>query len=159
MALARAEIVTLPHPALPAADWADCYVVSVKEADMRAIDAARRVLGSAPGWIRSLLALRNRIVGVVGLKSAELKVGAAGSVGAFPIVSEGDRQVVLGFNDKHLDFRIVVDVRPDGGQGSVVAVTTVVDRHNLGGRAYIAFITPFHKAIVKSLLSQLEPKS
>jgi hypothetical protein len=159
MTLARAEIVTLPHPALPAADWADCYVVSVKEGDMRAIDAARLALGSAPGWVRSLLALRNRLVGLVGLKSAELKVGAAGSVGAFPIVSESDRQVVLGFDDKHLDFRIVVDVRPDGGQGSLVAVTTVVARHNLGGRAYIALVTPFHKAIVQSLLNRLEPKS
>jgi len=156
MALAKAEIVTLPHPALPAADWADCYVVSVKGADMRAIDAARRVLGSAPGWVRSLLALRNRLVGLVGLKSAELKVGTAGSVGAFPIVSESNGQVVLGFDDKHLDFRIVVDVRPNGGHGSLVAVTTVVARHNLGGRVYIAVITPFHKAIVKSLLNRLD---
>ncbi|UJW76698.1 DUF2867 domain-containing protein [Rhizobium sp. SL42] len=142
-----------------AADWADCYVVSVPEPDLRAIDAARRVLGSAPAWIRSLLALRNRLVAVAGLKLAELKIGAAETVGAFPIVSESDRQVVLGFDDKHLDFRIVVDVRQEDGRGSVVAVTTVVARHNLGGRAYIAVVTPFHKVIVKSLLNRLAART
>lgn len=155
MAFARADIVELPHPALPAADWADRYVVCIEEPELAAIDAARRILGSAPAWIHLLLALRNRLVVVAGLKSAELKIGAAGAVGAFPIVSESERQVVLGFDDRHLDFRIVVDVLPDDGQGSLVAITTVVDRHNLGGRVYIAVVTPFHKAIVRSLLNRL----
>jgi hypothetical protein len=76
---------------------------------------------------------------VVGLKPAP--------AGGFPVVSRSTDEVVLGFDDRHLDFRIVAVV--DGG---FVTLTTVVRWHNAWGRAYLAAIMPFHRAIAARML-------
>lgn len=102
-----------------------------------------------------LLALRNRIVAHFGLKSAELGIAQGERVGAFPVVSARYDQVVLGFDDRHLDFRIVLDVAPAGSHMCKVAITTLVQRHNSFGRFYILAITPFHKLIVRTMLARL----
>ena len=48
-------------------------------------------------------------------------------IGIFPIVSEQPERLVAGFNDKHLDFRIVVDVATSGDARQVTATTLVHD--------------------------------
>lgn len=155
MADVFSEDPALPHPALLQADWSDRYAVISPEQAMPAIRAAQLALGQSPAWVRFVLDLRNRLVAPFGLKAAEMKLGHAGSVGAFPIVSERDEQVVLGFDDRHLDFRIVIDVTSAGAAGSRVSVTTLVDRHNAFGRLYILAVTPFHRLIVKTTLRRL----
>nr|WP_237351658.1 DUF2867 domain-containing protein [Rhizobium sp. ACO-34A] len=149
------EPVSLPHPALPGADWADRYAISSVGSQGTALEIAKRMLGRPPGWIRVLMVLRNHIVSLFGLKAADLGVAETTSVAGFPVVSQRDGQVVLGFNDSHLDFRIVVDVEPKGEAGNKVAVTTLVKRHNAFGWLYIAVITPFHRVIVRSTLGRL----
>jgi cysteine synthase len=59
---------------------------------------------------------------------------------------------VLGFDDKHLDFRVSVTVAPAGTAGTLVTVSTVVKTNNLPGRTYLAAIMPFHRIIVRHLL-------
>ncbi len=45
--------------------------------------------------------------------------------------------MIMGFNDKHLDFRVVVDVVPPGSVPSQqVTLTTLVKTHNRFGRIY-----------------------
>ncbi|MFC3161924.1 DUF2867 domain-containing protein [Ciceribacter thiooxidans] len=149
------EEPALPHPALIEADWADRYAVISPERAMPAIRAAHWALGQSPVWVRGLLDIRNRVVAPFGLKAAETKPGEAGFVGAFAIVSERDDQVVLGFDDKHLDFRIVIEVASAGPAGSKVSVTTLVNRHNTFGRLYILAVTPFHRLIVRTTLGRL----
>ncbi|WP_120278633.1 DUF2867 domain-containing protein [Rhizobium sp. AG855] len=150
-----AESVTLPHRALPLANWADCYTVTIFDPEAKALDLARAMFERAPRWIALLLALRNSIVVLFGLKSAELGVADGETVGAFPVVSAREDQVVLGFDDRHLNFRIVLDVTPAGAQARKLAVTTLVERHNLFGRIYIFLITPFHKLIVRTMLARM----
>lgn len=149
------EEPALPHPALIEADWADRYAVISPEGAMPAIRAAELALGQPPVWVRRLLSIRNRIVAPFGLRAAEMNRGEAGFVGAFAIVSERDDQVVVGFDDKHLDFRIVIEVASAGTAGSRVSVTTLVKRHNLFGRLYILAVTPFHGLIVRTTLGRL----
>lgn len=149
------EEPALPHPALIEADWADRYAVISPERAMPAIRAAELALGQSPVWVRRLLGIRNRVVAPFGLRAAEMNPGEAGFVGAFAIVSERDDQVVLGFDDKHLDFRIVIEVASAGTAGSKVSVTTLVKRHNTFGRLYILAVTPFHRLIVKTTLGRL----
>jgi hypothetical protein len=60
---------------------------------------------------------------------------------------------VLGFDDRHLDFRIVIDVRQDRPSGQTLSVMTLVHRNNLFGRLYLAAVLPFHKLIVRRMLS------
>lgn len=149
------EPVTLPHQALPSADWADRYAVIAPSPETTALDLARKMFGHSPRWVGLLLSVRNRIVGLFGLKSAELGIAEGETIGAFPVVSARDDQVVLGFDDSHLNFRIVLDVAAAGSQARKIAVTTLVERHNLFGRIYIFAITPFHKLIVRTILARM----
>ncbi|KPF44990.1 DUF2867 domain-containing protein [Rhizobium sp. AAP43] len=149
------EPVAMPHPALPSANWADRYAVIALAPDATALDLARQIFGRSPRWVGLLLALRNRIVGLFGLKSAELGIADSQTIGAFPVVSARDDQVVLGFDDAHLNFRIVLDVAAAGPQARKLAITTLVERHNLFGRLYIFVITPFHKLIVRTMLARM----
>ena len=70
------------------------------------------------------------------------------------MVSETPARLVAGFNDKHLDFRVVVDVTTLGQKQSVTA-TTLVLTHNWLGRAYLAIIMPFHRMVVRAMLRQV----
>ncbi|QLF68654.1 DUF2867 domain-containing protein [Peteryoungia desertarenae] len=144
--------VRLPHPDLPAGDWADSYAVSVSRVDLVALDVAKSMFGDVPRWVRTLLAFRNRIVSLVGLKSAELKMTGRESIGGFPLLASTGDQALLGFDDWHLDFRILISVEKISGGRQRVRVTTLVKRHNLFGRIYIFVVTPFHRLIVRSFL-------
>ncbi|MBD8555502.1 DUF2867 domain-containing protein [Rhizobium sp. CFBP 8762] len=142
--------VTFPHPVLPGADWADSFVLPVCE--KRAVrEIADQLLEKTPLWMNSLMALRNGAVAPFGLKAVTMQVG--GETG-FPIVSMDADRAVLGFDDKHLNFRIVIDAL-QGPTGEFVSITTLVDRKTLAGRAYIAVVGPFHRKIVPILLKTL----
>jgi hypothetical protein len=145
----------LPDPALPLADWADRYEIVVPARELTAIEAARLALGHFPRWVRVLMAIRNAAVAPFGLKSSGYhSPNVVEMIGLFPVLSQSAHQAVLGFDDHHLDFRIVVDV-DDSSKGKVVGVTTLVRRKILFGRIYIAVITPFHKLIVSAMLSNV----
>ncbi|OBZ94471.1 hypothetical protein ADU59_16985 [Pararhizobium polonicum] len=148
--------VTLPHPALPSADWADCYERTVAGSALTATAAAQRTLGDFPAWVRALIWLRNAAVRPFGLKApGDHPDGNAQMIGLFPVISRSDQQIVLGFDDAHLDFHVVVDVRSAGEAGQIAGVTTLVHRKILMGKLYIAVITPFHRLIVRTMLSRL----
>jgi hypothetical protein len=72
----------------------------------------------------------------------------------FPRACQTADRLVAGFNDSHLDFRVVVDVATSGG-GQQVTATTLVLTHNLLGRVYLASILPFHRLVVRALLRQV----
>jgi Protein of unknown function (DUF2867) len=145
----------LPHPALAEADWADCYQLRIKDRDLTAMDAARLVLGHFPRWVRVLMAIRNTVVAPFGIKSSTAHSPAEMEmVGVFPVVSQSVHQVVLGFDDRHLDFRAVIDVHNDGGE-KLVSVMTLVRRKNLFGKLYLPAIIPFHKLITLAMITNL----
>jgi hypothetical protein len=123
---------------LPGYQFADAYKVPAPHR-MDAIEATRLAFSRGPRWIRRLMALRNRLGRMVGLKPAES--------GGFPVISESPGEVVLGFDDKHLDFRIVVAVA-----GGFATVSTLVRWHNAWGRAYLAAIMPFHRVIAARMI-------
>lgn len=140
----------IPSPYLPDANWADAFEIRTNRdhGTMRAL--AARTVGTMPRWARVLLKMRNIIVTPFGLKHDGI-AETRDCVDIFPILHETEDQIVLGLDDRHLDFRIVVDrYARDTGYG--VRATTLVKRHNFLGRAYIAIITPFHQLIVKSVL-------
>jgi hypothetical protein len=123
---------------LPGYQFADAYKVPAIHR-VNAIEATRMAFAQGPAWVRVLMGLRNGLGRLVGLKPAP----ASG----FPVVRETPDQVVLGFDDKHLDFRIVVEIG-----GGFATVTTIVRWHNAWGRAYLAAIMPFHRAIAARMI-------
>ena len=142
---------------LAGAQFADAFRVTVPDTGLDARSAAERIFSRSPRWVEMLLDLRNRIVAPFGLKtSAAHEAKAAGMVGMFPVLSQTPEQLVAGFNDHHLDFRVVVDVAPaDSGRDQEVTATTLVLTHNWLGRAYLTVILPFHRLIAKSMLGQI----
>jgi hypothetical protein len=148
--------VKLPHRALSSANWADCYMLEVRGRRMTALDAAHLALDHSPAWARLLMRIRDAVAGRIGLKTTGYHApGSVPMIGMFPIISRSDDQVVLGFDDRHLDFRLVIDVHRLGDDRQRVSATTLVHRKILLGRIYIAVITPFHKLIVASMLANL----
>ena len=140
---------------LTGAQFSDAYSIAVDGVTLDARHAAEKMLGRSPRWIEVLLALRNYLVAPFGLKTeAPNETGAADIIGIFPIVSQTPGRLVAGFNDKHLDFRVVVDVTASG-QGQRVTATTLVLTHNLLGRIYLAIILPFHRLITRTMLRQV----
>jgi hypothetical protein len=109
----------------------------------------------SPWWIETLLSLRHLLVAPFGLKtSGKTEAIPRETIGLFPILSEAPDRLIAGFNDKHLDFRVVVDVATAGARQQVTA-TTLVLTHNAFGRVYLAVITPFHRLVVRTLLRQV----
>ena len=147
MAAAFELPLALPHPALPHADWADRFGVEGVAGPLTARQAMERMTATTPAWVGRLMALRNRLVRLVGLKTARME--------GFPVLAERDDEIVVGFDDGHLDFRLVIRVEPRAAGLNQVCIATLVDRHNILGRAYIAVVTPFHKVIVMRMLRGL----
>ena len=70
------------------------------------------------------------------------------------MVSETPQRLVAGFDDRHLDFRIVVDVA-GATTARQVTSTTLVRTHNVLGRAYLTLVMPFHKLVVRGMMGRL----
>ena len=102
------------------------------------------------------MALRNLLVRPFGLQG-DPDAAAAGvpRVGMFPVMRNDPDEIVLGFDDRHLDFRIVVQTEALKNQQTSVRMMTLVQRHNSLGRVYLAVIMPFHKLIVARTLSRV----
>jgi hypothetical protein len=140
---------------LAGAQFADAFCIEVGDRDLDARRAAERMMARQPRWAEALLSLRNFLVAPLGLKTSGAGPGVPPDmIGIFPVVSETPERLIAGFNDHHLDFRVVVDVSAPGGRRQVTA-TTVVKTHNRLGRIYLAVIMPFHRLIVPALLRQV----
>lgn len=140
---------------LAGAQFADAFRIVVAGSGLDARQAAQRMMGHSPRWVERLLALRNVLVAPFGLKTSGAGEKAARDIiGIFPVLSETPDRLVAGFDDHHLDFRVVVDVSAcDNGQQ--VTATTLVRTNNWLGRIYLAIILPFHRLVVRALLRQV----
>jgi Protein of unknown function (DUF2867) len=140
---------------LAGAQFADAFRVEVADPALDARHAAERMMTRQPRWAEALLSLRNFVVSPLGLKtSGEGAPAPRGMIGIFPVLSETPDRLIAGFNDSHLDFRVVIDVAALDGIRQVT-LTTLVRTHNWFGRSYLAIITPFHRLIAPALLRQV----
>ena len=130
-------------------DYADAYRVAIPAGVTGGPEAlAARVFARSPGWVSFLMRLRNWIVGPLGLKTT----AAAGErVGFFRVYARSGREILLGENDKHLDFRVSVRVSGEAGP-RVAVVTTLVRFHNWVGQLYFLVVRPFHRVIVPAVI-------
>lgn len=144
-----------PATLLAGAQFVDAYRLDVDGAALDARRAAERMMARAPRWVDALVVLRNIMVAPFGLKtSGEDRRAPRDMIGIFPVVSETPDRLVAGFNDRHLDFRVVVDVATTGPRQNVTA-TTLVLTHNRLGRTYLRIIKPFHRRVVRAMLRQV----
>ncbi len=105
-----------------------------------------------PGWANFLLQVRRIATTPFGLSNDG--PDAPDKVGPFPVESETDQELIAGFDDKHLEFRVSV-LSIDGR----VYLATWVHPHNLAGRLYLATILPFHVLIARNGLARVKADS
>jgi len=161
----RVKAVAVPaHSAVSAVyesmNLADAFAIQLPFGTSSDPDVLGRFLiAQQPFWIGWLTNVRDAIVACFGLKTARSLATLGGEanadrIGIFKVYGKTETEIVLGEDDKHLDFRLSVLRTPDlspalGGQ---LTVSTVVHCHNLLGRAYILVIAPFHRLVVKASL-------
>jgi hypothetical protein len=113
----------------------------------------------------ALFAIRNKVVGLFGLKTSgqtsdrqqpleNFKCEQGDQRGLFKVFDKTENEVVLGEDDKHLNFRVslLLDGLHAGTGKKSLTITTTVQFNNLFGRVYFLFVRPFHKLIVPAML-------
>lgn len=142
----------------------DAFAVPTQDNQRTALAIYIDIMAQTPAWVNRLMAARNRIVALLGLKNlghldnvdsqkkAETyRVGDR--VGIFHIQFLSDREVILVENDTHLDAKVSLCKITEGQRSSAV-MTTTIHVHNLLGKLYILFVWPVHKLIVPALLAR-----
>lgn len=121
---------------------------------------ARFVMSQQAPWMVGLMRARDALVAGFGLKTSRMLTdpradGATQRIGIFRIYETHPDEIVLGEDDKHLDFRLsLMRQTPSGAAGNEATLTlsTSVHCHNALGRSYILLIAPFHRSIVQAML-------
>ena len=125
-------------------DFIDCYAT---HSDATPREAAE-IMTAYPWWVNALMFVRRLITAPFGLNNDTSQ--HQNRVGMFPVCSESSAEIIAGFDDKHLDFRIAI-VSETGR----VYFATWVHPHHWGGRLYLAVVMPFHVLIVRNALARL----
>jgi len=144
----------------PAVHLADAFAIALPPGSTQDPEVlARFIFAQQPAWIGKLTKLRDLIVAGFGLKTTRELASLGNSakaqrVGIFKIYSTGQNEIVVGEDDKHLDFRVSVlcSDEPASTSGGQLTLSTVVHCHNLLGHAYLFVIAPFHRLVVKASL-------
>ncbi len=166
----KVQLSALPTPsriasALPGADFADCYQFADPDPRASALETYLALVARTPFWMNVLMALRNRVVAVVGLKhlgsipvSDVAKPASAyrlgDRVGIFGLQHVEPHEVILADDDKHLRVQLSLCKHVVNGQ-AVVSVSTVVHIHNRLGAVYMSVVGPVHRVIVPRMLAQV----
>jgi hypothetical protein len=155
------KVLLIPTPTaairasgLARVDFSDGYSGRADRTYADAEQAARAVFADPPHMVRSLMALRNVIVAPFGLKAGiDFSDRGLGKIDVFPIISNTNSEIVVGGNDKHLDFRIWIGIQPSA-KGSEVTISTLVKINNRLGKGYLSVVMPFHKLLSRALLQR-----
>jgi len=146
-----ARVAAVPLPAesrlrarVGPSDFLDCFAVRSPLPPRRAAE----IITDFPGWARFLLLIRRLVTAPFGL--SQDGPAAADKLGPFPVELETPDELIAGFNDRHLDFRVSV-LATDGR----IHLATWVHPHNLGGRVYLAAILPFHVLVARDALRRV----
>ncbi len=123
-------------------DYFDSYFIK-KESNCSIDEITSKIL-ALPDWIKILLKIRHYlVVKPFGLNSGKQEV---------PILYRNEKEIVIGENDKHLYYRVSVYKKQDKSE---IYLTTTVKFNNNWGKVYFAFIRPFNKLVVKSMLKKI----
>ena len=172
----KIETINFPQQSILAKskfDYSDSFKGTFldKENKIDSLALGKAFFSSVPKWGEKLFVFRNKIVAVFGLKTSEkpnnraeilnnFKGEVGEQVGLFKVFHKSDNEIVLGENDKHLDFRVSLLFSEKDEQTKNLFVSTTVVFHNWLGRLYFLPVKPFHKLIVpkmlKNIISKLE---
>ncbi|MEO1022180.1 MAG: DUF2867 domain-containing protein [Bacteroidota bacterium] len=146
--------------------YTDSYRAKAESDHLLPIEVyARAFFLAAPSWVLLLMRIRNRLVGWFGLKTSQIPENRehilltssfemGEEFGLFKVCDKSEHGIVLGQDDKHLDFRIVIEQKREG-DSVFVELTTHVRFKNTMGRLYFGLIKPFHNIISRQLVKRM----
>jgi hypothetical protein len=126
--------------------YQDTYTVC-RQTDKNAEEISKEIL-VMPAWVEALMKLRNRIVGIFGLKTSR---NTPKSATLFTIIENREDEIVMGEDDKHLNFR--ASILKDESENTI-SLITLVHYNNVWGKVYFFPVKPFHKIIMKTFLKR-----
>lgn len=138
--------------------YIDSYSYPMTRKNTKADDLFLAFFTSAPSWVVFLLQLRNSIVKLLGLKAEMVnlddvkppfKIGK--TYGIFTIFDKSGTEVIMGTNDKHLDFRVSLLVK----DSEKIVISTVLNFHNIYGRIYFFIVKYFRRKILSSMTKKM----
>ncbi|EKT4498015.1 DUF2867 domain-containing protein [Flavobacterium psychrophilum] len=135
------------------------------ENQITSVDIGKAFFSSGPKWVEKLFALRNKIVSIFGLKTSDNLISREKQLenfncepgehlGLFKVFAKTENEVILGEDDKHLNFRVSLffNQQTIGTENKDLIVSTTVEFNNWFGRLYFLPVRPFHKLIVPAML-------
>ncbi|UII76244.1 DUF2867 domain-containing protein [Flagellimonas sp. HMM57] len=136
-------------------DYSDTYTTTNHSDSLEKI--TNMIFDNFPNWIMILMKLRHSIVKFFDLKTqkpsnynTEFKIG--GYIGFFKIFKIMDNEIILGEDDKHLDFRVSVYNSKENTYN--IKVSTIVQYNRRFANVYMAIVKPFHKLIMKQIVKR-----
>jgi Protein of unknown function (DUF2867) len=147
------------------ASYCDCFATELAQSDERLpVALFFEMLHPAPVWVRSLMNVRNAVVGFFGLQGTNDRplgpqkeygdYGIGDHIDFFKIMHLGDQEVVVTANDRHLDSSFSLQIVSSDGEKQVF-MTSIVETKEKLGDVYMFFIAPFHRLIVSRLMNRL----
>lgn len=122
---------------------------------------------SGPKWGKKMFAFRNKVVRLLGLKTGSetekqqmeknFKCEVGEHMGIFRVFDKTDHEIIIGEDDKHLDFRVslLLDENKEHFDEKSLTISTTVKFHNWLGILYFLPVRPFHKLIVPAMLRNM----
>ena len=148
-------------------DYTDSYLGNIKlvTSDIDIVDIGRSFFLSSPKWVENLMTLRNKIVLLFGLKTGdkdidrqklirEFKGNPKEKLGLFKVYAKTENELILGEDDKHLDFRVSLLTDNLSSDDKKLTISTTVKFNNWFGKLYFLPVKPFHKLIVNRMLKE-----
>ena len=129
---------------IPTPDYADAIIAPLPASTPTdpAVWASRLFsLRTMPRWVMGALAVRQVLVPLLGIPRAADDV--------FAIREQHEDEVLLGADDRHLDFRCAVAVDP---AARLIRVTTTVRLHGWRGQAYFLPVRVLHPLVLRAMI-------
>ena len=137
--------------------YSDSYSFCSRKENRVALQVWLDHASQIPAWVNFLMASRNKIVSMFGLKNIghlgdldvnksiyEYQVGDR--VGIFTLLYLSDSEIILGDSDKHLDVKLSVYTQRE--KTHLVSISTVVHVHNFLGKLYMLFVEPMYRHLL-----------
>lgn len=144
-------------------DYQDSYEFQVSS-DVSVDKLATEIFSTSPKWADFLMKLRDNIVKLFGLQTSEginKNVEPFYSIGSravvFTVIDRNDNELVMGEDDKHLNFRTSVLIEKNTDRIRAY-LSTIVHYNNVFGRLYFMPVRPFHRFLMKSILKRVQEK-
>lgn len=133
---------------IPAPHYADTVFVAIPKTQTMPDDPAfwaRHVFSvrSAPRWVLALLALRQAVVGLIGVERSSSSV--------FDVDSVEDGEALVAAEERHLDFAASVRIDPEH---RLLSVTTSVSLHGWRGRLYFVPVSILHGPVLRAMATR-----